>query len=120
MSEVEKIALKMAITGFIASIGFFINLLDVCVNFGAWYLFHINFPSLDTYYLLYNVGNCIYVSVNPYAMFLFSGTVRHRFAELFCRAWHPYDEPPETATTAIFRSNRVAPIGAARVAPNQI
>ncbi len=78
MSVVEKLAFKMAITGFIASIELFITVLDTDVFIGSWYLFHIDFPSVDTYYLLDNVGNSIYVSANPYAIFLFSS------AELFC------------------------------------
>jgi hypothetical protein len=87
MSKVEKTALKMATTGFISSIGLNIYLIDTYIFIGSWYLFQINFPSANTYYLIFNVGNTIYAAVNPYAMFVFSGNVRNRFAELFCRFW---------------------------------
>uniref|UniRef100_A0A914UR64 G-protein coupled receptors family 1 profile domain-containing protein n=1 Tax=Plectus sambesii TaxID=2011161 RepID=A0A914UR64_9BILA len=71
ISKVEKTALKMAVTGFICSVGLLIYLIDTYIFFGSYIFFGLNFPDVPTYWLTFNIGHSIYAAVNPYAMFLF-------------------------------------------------
>jgi hypothetical protein len=86
MSETEKIALKMAVTGFICCIGLSIYIGIAITRIVLWNLFHItldDYFSIDVFWMIFDIGKSIFVAANPYALFVFSSAVRKRFAEMY-------------------------------------
>jgi hypothetical protein len=87
MGKAEKTALKMAIAGCICSTGLIIYLGDVWQRSIGWNAFRTFYTDVPTFYMILNIGNTIYGSANPYAMFIFSSAVRDRFIRMIFGSW---------------------------------
>uniref|UniRef100_A0A914VKK0 G-protein coupled receptors family 1 profile domain-containing protein n=1 Tax=Plectus sambesii TaxID=2011161 RepID=A0A914VKK0_9BILA len=83
MGKAEKIALKMALTGFACFIGWFIALCNSYSRLVAWTFFKVLLTEVSTYWMWTNVGNSIFAAVNPYAMLIFSSAFRARFKQQY-------------------------------------
>jgi hypothetical protein len=74
----------MAIAGFLSSFGIFIVMIVNITDELLWLVLSLNF-DYNIYIFLFKIGNDFAVTVTPYAMMIFSSSVRRRMVQmLFC------------------------------------